>query len=164
MLFRSVTELDASSRLAYEATGLAIQIPVLKVDAPIVGVASQNGSWDVSWLENQVGWLNGTAYPTWRGNSVLTGHVVNADGKPGIFYRLKSLDVGEYIFVYLSGYRYTYKVVSNTDVQPDDATVMKHEDKSYLTLITCDNYDAQTGTYLRRVAVQAVLVDVSAAR
>jgi hypothetical protein len=27
-------------------------------------------------------------------------------------------------------------------------------------LITCDSYDEQTGTYLRRVAVQATLVDI----
>jgi sortase (surface protein transpeptidase) len=38
---------------------------------------------------------------------------------------------------------------------------MKHEDRSFLTLITCDSYDEKTGTYLRRVAVRAVLVDVS---
>jgi LPXTG-site transpeptidase (sortase) family protein len=104
--------------------------------------------------------LNGTAYPTWKGNSVLTGHVANADGKPGLFAKLKYLGVGEYIFIYNSGYRYTYKVVSNEYVQPDDAKVVKHEEKSYLTLITCDTYDEKLGTYLRRVAVRAMLVDV----
>jgi LPXTG-site transpeptidase (sortase) family protein len=159
-----VTELDTSSRPRYDATSLKIEIPVLKVDASIVGVTSKNGSWDVSWLQGQIGWLNGTAYPTWEGNSVLTGHVVNVDGKPGVFYRLKSLGVGEYIFVYNLGYRYTYKVVSNALVQPDDSTVMKHEEKPTLTLITCDTYDEKTGTYLRRVAVQAVLVDVRATK
>jgi LPXTG-site transpeptidase (sortase) family protein len=104
--------------------------------------------------------LNGTAYPTWKGNSVLTAHVVNADGKPGVFAGLKSLGVGEYIYLYGGGYRYTYQVVLNAVVQPDDASVMKHEEKSYLTLITCDTYDAQTGQYLHRVAIGAKLVDV----
>ena len=155
-----ITKLDRSSRAAYDATSLTIEIPVLKVNTSIVGVESKQGSWDVSWLQDQVGWLNGTAYPTWQGNSVLTGHVVNADGKPGVFFHLKSLGIGEYIFVYGSGYRYTYKVVSNALVQPNDASVMKHEDKSFLTLITCDTYDEKTGSYLRRVAVRAVLVDV----
>ncbi|HSB03115.1 MAG TPA: sortase [Anaerolineales bacterium] len=159
-----VTELDASSRPVYDATSLEIEIPVIQVAASIAGVESKNGRWDISWLRDQVGWLNGTAYPTWKGNSVLTAHVVNADGKPGIFYKLKSLGIGEYIFVYNAGYRYTYKVVSNAYVQPDDATVMQHEEKPYLTLITCDTYDEKTGTYLRRVAVQAILVDVRPAR
>jgi len=111
-------------------------------------------------LLDQIGWLNGTAYPTWTGNSVLTGHVVNADGKPGVFSKLKDLNPGEYIYIYNLGYRYTYKVVSNKSVQPDDITVLQHEDKAYLTLITCDNYDETTAAYLRRTAVRAVLVDV----
>jgi LPXTG-site transpeptidase (sortase) family protein len=158
------TRLDTSSRPIYDATSLEIEIPVIKVDTSIVGVESKNGSWDVAWLQNQVGWLNGTAYPTWKGNSVLTAHVVNADGKPGVFSGLKALGVGEYIYVYSGGYRYTYKVVSNGFVQPDDITVIKHEEKSYLTLITCDSYDEKTGTYLRRVAVRAVLVDARAVK
>jgi LPXTG-site transpeptidase (sortase) family protein len=155
-----MTKLDASSRPTYDSTSLTIQIPVLKVNTSIVGVESKQGSWDVSWLQDQVGWLNGTAYPTWKGNSVLTAHVVNADGKPGVFSKLKSLGLGEYIFVYGAGYRYTYKVVSSEIVQPNDAGVMKHEDKSFLTLITCDSYDAKTGTYLHRVVIGAALVDV----
>jgi LPXTG-site transpeptidase (sortase) family protein len=107
-----------------------------------------------------VGWLNGTAYPSWKGNSVLTAHVVGVDGRPGVFFRLKSLGIGEYIFLYGFGYRYTYQVVSNALVQPTDASVMGHEEKPFLTLITCDSYDEKTATYLRRVAVGAKLVDV----
>jgi len=156
-----VTKLDAPSRPVYAATGLRIEIPVLQVKTPVVGVEFENGNWDVSWLQEQAGWMNGTAYPTWPGNSVLTAHAVDADGRPGTFSALKYLGVGEYIFVYDSGYRFTYKVLSNQFVQPDDSTVFRHEDKSYLTLITCDNYDEKTGRYLRRVAVRAVLVDVS---
>ena len=155
-----VTRLDASSRPTYDSTSLTLDIPVLKVKTSIVGVEKKDGDWDVSWLQNQVGWLNGTAYPTWKGNSVITAHVVGADGKAGVFHGLKALGIGEYIFVNNAGYRYTYKVVSNSLVQPDDAGVFKHEEKSYLTLITCDSYDEKTGTYLRRVAVRAVLVDV----
>jgi LPXTG-site transpeptidase (sortase) family protein len=159
-----VTQLNTADRPHYAVTGLTIDIPVLKVNTPIVGVESKNGNWDVSWLQNQAGWLNGTAYPTWNGNSVITGHVANADGKPGLFAKLKYLGVGEYIFVYNAGYRYTYKVVSNEYIQPNDASVIRHEEKSYLTLVTCDTYDEKTGTYLRRVAVRAVLVDVRLAR
>jgi LPXTG-site transpeptidase (sortase) family protein len=112
-------------------------------------------------MQDQVGWLNGTSYPTWKGNSLLTAHVVNADGKPGVFSKLKYLGLGEYIFVYNAGYRYTYEVIANEFVQPDDSSVMRHEEKPVLTLITCDSYDEKTGTYLRRVAVRAVLIDVS---
>jgi len=154
------TKLDVLARPLYDTTGLMIDIPVLKIYAPISGVQFKDGYWDVSWLQGQVGWLDGTAYPTWKGNSVLMGHVINADGKSGVFSRLKALGVGEYIFVYNSGYRYIYKVVSNKSVQPNDISVLKHEEKSYLTLITCDKFDAKTATYLTRIVVRAVLVDV----
>ena len=156
----TVTELNAASRPAYSSTNLTIEIPVIKVNTSIVGVQQKNGTWDISWLLNRVGWLNGTAYPSWTGNSVLMGHVANADGKPGVFSKLKELNPNEYIYVYNLGYRYTYKVVSNKSVQPDDITVLQHEDKAYLTLITCDAYDEKTATYLRRTAVRAMLVDV----
>jgi LPXTG-site transpeptidase (sortase) family protein len=129
------------------------------VDTSVVGVQIQNGNWDVSWLQNQIGWLNGTAYPTWKGNSVLTGHVVNADGKAGIFSKLKHLKIGEFIFVYNAGYRYTYQVTSNHSITPDDVSAFRHEDSSYLTLITCDSYDEKTDSYLSRVAVHARLVE-----
>lgn len=155
-----VTKMDTGSYPAYNATSLTLDIPVIKVKTSIVGVERKNGNWDVSWLQDQVGWLNGTAYPTWKGNSVLTAHAVGADGKPSVFARLKHLGVGEYIFIYSSGYRYTYQVVSNAYVLPNDASVMQHEEKAYLTLITCDDYDVKTGTYLRRVVARAVLVDV----
>ncbi len=159
-----VTRLDVETRPTYDPTGLVLEIPVIKVNAPVAGVQLKDGSWDVSWLQNQVGWLNGTAYPTWTGNSVLTGHTVNAVGQPSIFSKLRQLNVGEYIYVYDRGYRYTYKVESNKLVQPDDITVLKHEDKAYLTLITCDAYDEKAGTYLKRIAVRAVLVDVREAK
>jgi LPXTG-site transpeptidase (sortase) family protein len=131
---------------------------------PVVGVDFKKGNWDVSWLQNEAGWLSGTAYPTWNGNSVLTAHSVNKDGKPGVFANLKSIGVGEYIFVYSEGYRYTYKVVSNDLLQPTDFSVLKHEDKSFLTLITCDTYDEGTGAYLLRTVVRAELVDVAAVK
>ena len=67
----TVTELNPASRPAYNSTNLTIKIPAIKVNTSIVGVQLKNGNWDVSWLQNQVGWLNGTAYPTWTGNSVL---------------------------------------------------------------------------------------------
>jgi LPXTG-site transpeptidase (sortase) family protein len=155
-----VTRLEATSKPSYDPTALTIEIPVLHVNTSIVGVPKQDEEWDVSWLQDQVGWLTGTAYPTFDGNSLLTAHVTNADGRPGLFFHLKSLDVGEYIFIYNSGYRYTYQVESNRFVQPDDESVIQHEEKSYITLLSCDTFDETTGTYTRRVAVRAKLVDV----
>jgi hypothetical protein len=71
---------------AYASLGdLWLEIPRLGVQMSIVGVPQTNGTWDVSWLGNQAGWLNGSAFPTWAGNSVLTGHVWNANNTAGPF-------------------------------------------------------------------------------
>jgi LPXTG-site transpeptidase (sortase) family protein len=144
----------------YAPSNLRVEIPRLKVDTTIVGVEFKNWNWDVSWLQDQAGWLNGTSYPTWSGNSVLTGHAVNADGKPGIFANLKHLGIGEYVFVYNSGYRYIYRVVSNDLLQPSDPSVIKPEDQSFITLITCDTFDEGSASYLLRVVVRAELMAV----
>ena len=154
------THLNPVKRPVYMDTSISLEIPVLKISTSIVGVQQKDGQWDVSWLWDQAGWLQGSAYPTFPGNSVLTAHVVTSDGKPGPFYQLAHLNAGEYVFIYGSGYRYTYQVESNGLVLPNDVSVFRHEEKSWLTLVTCDGYDEVTGTYLRRVVVRAVLVDV----
>jgi LPXTG-site transpeptidase (sortase) family protein len=132
----------------------------LDVNIPIFGVELRNGNWDVSWLWDQAGWLEGTTYPTSNGNSLLTAHVVTADGKNGPFANLKTLTVDDYVFIYNSRNRYIYKVNSINFVKPDDMSVFSHKDDSWITLITCDSYDEEIGTYLLRVVVRTQLVEV----
>lgn len=144
----------------YSYTNILLEIPVLKISTSIVGVQQKAGTWDVAWLWDQAGWLEGTAFPTFSGNSIITAHVVTKYGKPGPFYHLKRLGVHENIYILIGDYRYTYKIISNTLIEPDSTSVFAHTDKPTLTLITCDNYDEKTGTYLQRVAVRAALVDI----
>ncbi|MDP8287344.1 MAG: choice-of-anchor D domain-containing protein [Candidatus Electryonea clarkiae] len=59
--------------------GMWLEVPSLGMQANLVGVPSVNGEWDVTWLGNNAGYLSGTAFPTWTGNTVITGHVWNAD-------------------------------------------------------------------------------------
>ena len=146
--------------LAYASTDLALEIPSLRVRIPIVGVPQKNGTWDVSWLGNQAGWLAGSAFPSWSGNSVLTGHVYSANGLPGPFVDLNKLKYGDKIIVHAYGQKYIFAVQTNAVVDPDDKSVMKHEEKSWLTLVTCKDYDEKTRTYKKRVVVRAVLVKV----
>jgi LPXTG-site transpeptidase (sortase) family protein len=154
------TRLDPGAQPVYSYTNILLEIPVLKISTSIVGVQQKAGTWDVSWLWDQAGWLEGSAFPTFSGNSIITAHVVTAYGKPGPFYHLKSLGVNESIYIFIGDYRYIYKVISNTLIMPDSMSVFAHADKPTLTLITCDSYDEETSTYLRRVAVQATLLDV----
>ena len=146
----------------YNSLGdLWLEIPKLGVQMSIVGVPQTNGSWDVSWLGNNAGWLNGSAFPTWKGNSVLTGHVWNADNTPGPFRSLNTLWWGDKVIVHAWGGQYTYEVRAVMQVSPGDtAAMMKHQDMPWLTLVTCRGYNETTGSYKYRVLVRAVLVDV----
>ena len=53
---------------AYADEGMWLEIPALGVKQSIVGVPGPD--WDVTWLGSQIGYLQGTAFPTWNGNSV----------------------------------------------------------------------------------------------
>ena len=141
---------------------LSLQIPSLKVDVPIVGVPQTNTGWDVTWLTNgQAGWLNGSAYPTWDGNTVLTGHVTNASGNPGPFANIKTLKFGDRLTIQAYGETYTYEVRENKLVTRDNMKVVEeHKSRDWVTLITCEYFNETTGQYLYRRVVRAVLVEV----
>ncbi|MBN2387249.1 MAG: Ig-like domain repeat protein [Anaerolineales bacterium] len=149
--------------LAYaDLGGLWIEIPSLGLRSAIVGVPVGERTWDVAWLYNQVGWLEGTAYPTWEGNSVLTAHAYTADGLPGPFVSLRSLFYDDRIIVHLGGMRYTYALRTNALVSASNTSYLtRHEEYSWLTLVTCQQYDERTGTYRYRRVVRAVLIGVT---
>jgi len=73
---------------------------------------------------------------------------------------LNSLKYGDKIIVHAYGRKYTFEVRANTVVEPNDASVFKHEGKSWLTLVTCKEYDEKNNAYKKRVVVRAVLVNV----
>jgi LPXTG-site transpeptidase (sortase) family protein len=148
----------------YYDTGndLTIEISSLGVSTTIVGVPEAAGAWDVSWLGDQAGYLEGTAFPTWSGNSVLTGHVYGADGLPGPFVNLKTLKWGDQVIIHFAGQQYIYEVRTNEVISPTDASIFSHKDYPWLTLLTCKDYNAQTNSYAHRVAVGAVLVQIEA--
>ncbi|HKJ38362.1 MAG TPA: sortase, partial [Anaerolineales bacterium] len=91
---------------------------------------------------------------------VLTSHVYGSNGLPGPFVNLNKLKYGDKILVNVYGQTYVYEVRTNTVVKPNDASILKHEEKAWLTLITCKEYDEKTNTYRKRVVVRAVLVSV----
>ncbi|MFH2102560.1 MAG: sortase [Chloroflexota bacterium] len=146
---------------AYAASGLVLEIPRLNVQMKIVGVPQVDGGWDVTWLNRDAGWLQGTAFPTWAGNSVITAHVYDAYGQAGPFVRLNQLWYGDRVVVRAWGQEYVYEVRSVRQVRPGDtASLTRHEEHPWLTLITCRGYDETTDSYRYRVIVQAVLMEI----
>jgi LPXTG-site transpeptidase (sortase) family protein len=155
-----VTQLEGESRLA-DMGDLTLEIPALAISIPIVGVPADEEGWDLTWLAAQAGYLEGTAYPTHRGNSALTAHVTLPSGRPGPFAKLADLHWGDRVIVHAYGLRYDYEVRTIARVTAGDLRPLGHKDQSWLTLITCRTYDKATGKYLHRIAVQAVLTEVA---
>ncbi|NOH04228.1 MAG: sortase [Chloroflexi bacterium] len=145
---------------AYASTDVWLEIPSLAVRIPVVGVPVTDDNWDVTWLWRQAGWLDGTAFPGWKGNSVLTGHVVLPNGNAGPFAALGDLKWGDRIIIRAYGTVYIYEVRQNRIVSPYNISVLQHEEDAWLTLLTCKDYNESADTYARRIAVRAVLVKV----
>ncbi len=150
-----------SQTVTYRALGpLWLDIPRLGVQVPIVGVPRTAGGWDLTWLWDNVGWLEGTAFPTWIGNTVLTAHNYLPTGLPGPLAHLYELRWGDKVVIHAYGQRYIYEVRVVRLVEPNDTSVLSHKEYDWVTLITCEGYDEATNTYHWRLVVQAVLVKV----
>jgi LPXTG-site transpeptidase (sortase) family protein len=156
------TDLSHTPPEEYLSTGdVTLDISSLGIKIPIVGVPLENGTWNVSWLGNQAGWLQGTAFPSWNGNSVLTSHVYLSNGLSGPFVNLNKLKFGDKIIVHAYGQKYTFEVQTNMVVEPNDISAFQHEEKPWLTLVTCKEYDEKMKIYRKRVVVRAVLISVA---
>jgi LPXTG-site transpeptidase (sortase) family protein len=142
---------------------LEMEIPALGIEESIVGVPYGENTWDITWLKDNIGWLAGTAYPTWAGNTVLTGHLYTSDGKAGPFVGLGTLKWGDEILIHQDGKVYTYAVRSVREkVSPKDTSyITRHEVYDWITLMTCQGYDESSESYRYRTVVRAVLVSVS---
>lgn len=143
-----------------KSADLKLLIPSLRVDAPIYALPYENGDWDVSWLSDQVGYLQGTTFPTLEGNSVLTAHDLRADGLPGPFANLAEMRFGQKVIVEGFGSRYIYEVRSNQLFSPKATGILEDTEQSWVTLITCAGYNPHADEYLSRRVVRAVLVSV----
>ena len=152
---------EQPSAKAYAETAMLLEIPKIGVSMPIVGVPQSENGWNVTWLGNSAGYLSGSAFPTWAGNTVITGHVWNAYNQPGIFSELKTLKYGDQVQIQAFGLTHTYEVRESKLVTVKNVNAaFQSEEYDWLTLVTCEFYNPFTGDYLFRRAVRAVLISV----
>lgn len=146
-----------------------ISIPALHIDAPVATMGTDgNRIPEVPNSADEVAWYTFSAAPG-HGNAVFSGHVdwQTLDGQPipGVFYRLRELDLGDTIELTLENdtkamYRVTGNVAAEFD-DPDLLQAMGPTSKDVVTLITCggtwfnDRSRAFGGTYSHRILVRA---------
>ncbi len=140
--------------------GVWLEIPALNLKTTIVGVPLVDDFWDVAWLSNDTGWLEGSAFPSHSGNSILTAHVYLPSGLPGPFVDIQSLKWDDQIIVHAYGQQFIYQVRTNKIINPDDPIASRHEEYPWITLLTCKGFNTYTDAYDFRVLIRGVLVDV----
>lgn len=146
--------------LAYQGVGMTLEIPGLGTRLPIQGVPRSGSGWDVRWLGEAAGYLEGTAFPTWQGNTGLAAHSTLPDGSPGPFANLGKLRWGDQVVLHAWGQRYIYEVRQNSLAAPGWTGALRHENLDWITLITCQGYDEANDSYRWRRVVRAVLLSV----
>jgi LPXTG-site transpeptidase (sortase) family protein len=156
----SIIPPQSKDKLYEELGDIWLEIPSLGVKTSIVGIPLSENGWDVTWLWNQAGYLQGTAFPTWEGNTVITSHVFLPSGNPGPFVNLDQLYWGNELIIHAYGQQYIYHVRTRKVVYPDDLSIFEHKDEDWVTLITCRTFDEAIQSYKYRVVVQALLIRV----
>ena len=150
--------------LGYKKTDLLLEVPALKINIPIIDVPAVGDSWDISWLDTRAGYLHGTSYPTYSGNSVISGHVSLTNKKAAPFANLSRLRVGDEVIVQAVQYRYIYSVRVVKEIAPDNLSVFGRKPEPWITLLTCSGYEPSTGQFKTRLVVQALLVRVESVK
>ncbi|PJF22586.1 MAG: hypothetical protein CUN56_05235 [Phototrophicales bacterium] len=121
-------------------TALAISIPALGLDEPIV----QGSDWEA--LRSGVGQvLNGARPGDETGNVVLAAH---NDIYGELFRDLDQLQPGDTFTIRTERHVYTYRVVGTDIVEPHQVEVMQNTGLPTATLISCYPYRVNTHRYV----------------
>ena len=123
---------------------IRIQIPAIKVDAPVV----QGDSWEQ--LKKGVAQQIGTPNPGEIGNLVLSGH---NDVYGEVFRYLDQLKPGDEVTLFTSRRKYTYIIAGTQMVEPTAVEVMAQTRDARITLISCHPYLVDD----HRIVVSAIL-------
>lgn len=147
---------------------VSIRIPDLSIDQAMIplGVTGDRKlEVPEEWMD--IGWWQTGPAPGEAGGAVIAGHV-NGDGKPAVFARLPTLEVGDEVDVVREdGSIATFVVRSKEQFAKDDFPddrMYTFEGPSFLHLVTCGGtFDTRTGHYDDNVVVFAELTGVTAA-
>jgi LPXTG-site transpeptidase (sortase) family protein len=139
---------------------VALAIPKLAVDAPVVGVGQDpDGTMSAPSDPDTVAWYTLGPGMGIGGNVVFAGHV-DWDGRHRVFAGLTRLEPGDAVLIVDEhGDGYEYKVESSYWVKADGAPIKEifaQTDESKVTLITCGgDFNASRREYLERLIVTA---------
>lgn len=138
-----------------------VHIASIGVDATIIDLGlNPDRTLEVPEDIRLTGWWTGRSVPGEDGPSIVVGHVDSAAGGPGVFWRLRELDIGDVIHVERSdGSISEFRVIETELVLKDEFPTEKvygSTEGSQLRLITCGgSFDQSARSYLGNVIVYA---------
>ena len=145
-----------------------LQIPVLGVSAPVVGLGlDADRSLQVPADPTRAGWYRASPAPGSLGPAIVVGHVDSAATGPAIFYRLATLRPGNLITIgRADGRTAVFTVTGVREFAKDHfptQLVYTDTNDAALRLITCGgSFDAARGRYRDNVVVFATLTGTQA--
>ena len=137
-------------------------IPSIRVNTSIQSVwLDQEGTVGVPDSPLEVGWLDLEILSGSIGSAVISGHLNQENGEPGVFAELNKLKVGETIFLQkVSGDEVAFKV-SEIHTYDSDYTedVFGVHEGGRLSLVTCNGvWDKKAKSYDKRLVVTALRI------
>lgn len=156
----SPLSLETSPDTTAEPLPMELYIPSIGLHTAIIEAPFAGREWDISRLAGEVAHLQGTAYPDQQNNMVLAGHVTIPNAGWGPFQGLESLALGDRVFVGWGSVLYTYEIIEQQVVTPNNVEMTFPTGDARLTLITCANWDETVETYTHRTIVIAQLIAV----
>ena len=159
---------------------ISIVMPRIGVDAPVIELGFEPDSNNIPAVPTtgyEAAWYDFNPPPGLGYNALFSGHVdwQTADHSPipGVFYRLRELQIGDDITVTLEdGQVMNYRVTGNVAAKFDDPNVLKAmapTKKDVITILTCGGawepnpYEENGGNYTHRIVVRAERVTSAAA-
>ena len=137
-----------------------LTIPALSVDAPVVPVGLEpDGSMEIPGV-SETGWFEPGTRPGAPFGSVVIAADVDYGGTPGVFFDLRTLEVGSEVTVTdEAGRPLTYVVTERFQVDKADLPIdelFRTSGAPSLTLITCGGaFDLGEGHYQDNIVVRA---------
>jgi sortase (surface protein transpeptidase) len=138
-----------------------VHIASIGVDATIIDLGlNPDRTLEVPEDIRLTGWWTGRSVPGEEGPSIVVGHVDSAAAGPGVFWRLRELDIGDVIHIERSdGSISEFRVIETELVLKDEFPTEKvygSTEGSQLRLITCGgSFDRSARSYLGNVIVYA---------
>ena len=148
------TSSEQPKALSYEPVRLLLQIPALSLETELVSVPLIDNTWQVEWLGNRAGVLEGSAMPG-EGYSFIAAHNTLNSEEYGPFALLSTMEPNDLITVNsedgtMKLFRvYANELINANDVQKLEKTAEQEADS--LVLITCENESVDGGYLDRRV-------------